>query len=255
MPGIAKPSAAQAFALHMEDAKQLIKLVHALTNNRQRQMRIELRERIGEALRIPEKHRPELGCIESTDVFLTFKPGSAIGPQDLSDLRPLLRQAVVAACSAMETYVGDVVMEHVGPFLRRPECLPTRLGEIPLTLRQWLEIEDSYKRLGWGMRMQIVEPYVRQKASTASSSVGILLSAIGVDNWAAKVDAERGVTKGDTVELLDKVTSRRNKIAHEADREGRRRADLTPSEVEATVDALGTVVQAIERVLAAHRKP
>ena len=200
-------------------------------------------------LRIPIKYRDELECIDSTDVFLVFRPGSAIGPTDLLDLRSLLRQAVVAACAALETYLGDKVMERVGPLLRESGALTPRLKEIPLNLGQWVFIEAEYQRRGAGLRNQIVGPYVREKASTASSSVGQLLSMIGIDSWAAKVDGKRNVSKGATVEFLDRITQRRNKIAHEADRQGRGRADLKPDEVEEDLKALASVVDAIDSLI------
>ncbi len=233
----------------MEDAKQLVKLVHALTNNRKRRMRAELRDRLGATLGIPLKYRDDLECIDSYDVFLVFRPDSLIGPNDLLDLRALLRQAVVAACAALETYLGDKVMERVGPLLRSSESLTSRLGEIPLTLSQWMLIETTYQRHGAGLRSQIVEPFVRAKASTASSSVGQLLSMIGIDGWAAKVDNKRGVAKGTTVVFLDRITQRRNRIAHEADREGRGRADLTAGQVEEDLKTLASVVDAIEGLI------
>lgn len=119
--GIAKPSALQAFELHMADADELVALVRALTNSRQRAMRTELRQRVGEALKVPERDRSRLACIESADLFVTFRPGSRIGPSDIADLRPLLRQALVAACTALETYLADKIMEQVGPLLRKQE--------------------------------------------------------------------------------------------------------------------------------------
>jgi hypothetical protein len=249
MPGIRMPSPAEAFAHHIEDAHQLVKLVHALTNTRTRKMRVELRERLCDTLRIPIRYRDELECIDSTDVFLVFRPGSAIEPGDLLDLRALLRQAVVAACAALETYLGDKVMERVGPLLHESDSLTPRLKEIPLNLGQWVLIETTYQRHGAGLRNQIVGPYVREKASTASSSVGQLLSMIGIDGWAAKVDSKRGVARGATLEFLDRITQRRNKIAHEADRQGRGRADLTPAEVEEDLKALASVVDAIESLI------
>ena len=56
------------------------------------------------------------------------------------------------------------------------------------------------------------------------------LSMLGVSSWATTIDRERGVGKGDTEALLDGVTNRRNKIAHEGDRLGRGRASLTVTE-------------------------
>ena len=159
MAGIAKPSASQAFELHMSDADELVALVRALTNSRQRAMRTELRQRVGEALKVPERDRSRLACIESDDLFVTFRPGSRIGPSDIADLRPLLRQALVAACAALETYLADKIMEQVGPLLRKQENLTPRLAAIPLSLIDFVRIQETYERHGWGLRVGIVEPF------------------------------------------------------------------------------------------------
>ena len=43
-----------------------------------------------------------------------FFPGSSVQRTDFVDARPLLRQAVVAACAAFETYIGDKAMVSAG---------------------------------------------------------------------------------------------------------------------------------------------
>jgi RiboL-PSP-HEPN len=235
----------------MSDADELVALVRALTNSRQRAMRTELRQRVGEALKVPERDRSRLACIESDDLFVTFRPGSRIGPSDIADLRPLLRQALVAACAALETYLADKIMEQVGPLLRKQENLTPRLAAIPLSLIDFVRIQETYERHGWGLRVGIVEPFVREKASTAPNRVGEVLSLIGISNWPAKIDNQRGVAKGSTETFLARITARRNRIAHEADREGRRRASLTVDEVADDLEALRSIVVALEAVVGA----
>jgi hypothetical protein len=95
----------------------------------------------------------------------------------------------------------------------------------------------------------VVEPYVRENASTASNKVGEMLTLIGVEKWSAKLDNQRGVAKGETVAFLDRVTHRRNKIAHEGDRQGRGRAQLTVDEVRGDVDGLESVARAIDAIV------
>ena len=66
----------------------------------------------------------------------------------------------------------------------------------------------------------IVEEYIRETSSTAPNQIGIVLSTIGVSNWAGKIDAARRVPSGTSVKDLDAITKRRNLIAHTADRKG-----------------------------------
>lgn len=218
-----------------------------MTNTRARRMRRELRDRVGEALRIPVKQRDQLDCLRSDHLFVTFMPGAGLSRADFDDARPLLRQALVAACAAGETYVGDRAMERVGPLITLASATP-RLRRIPMDLGGWLEIDSRYDRKKWGLRGMVIEPYIRQEASTDPTKVGFILSLFGVESPLSKLDASRGVARGETKAFLDRLTQRRNRIAHEGDRVGKGRASLTVGEVRADLEELTAVVQAIQAV-------
>lgn len=249
MPGTAKPKPIDAFADNMRDAHHLVRLADGLTNQRVRRMRKELRDRLGVAMRIPVKHRASLDCVESERLFLLFKPGCDLRPSDFVDHKPLLRQALVAGCAATETYLGDKVMDRVGPLLWKNGTPTERLKRIPMTVGDWLTIDDGYERDRRGLRERVVKPYVLIQASTAPSKVGELLSLIGLQRWTRQLDEARGVAVGDTEAFLDRVTNRRNRIAHNGDRVGRGRASLTIAEVRADLAGLESVVGAIEKVV------
>lgn len=108
-----KNSAREAFDLNIADAQILVELAKLLSNRRSRHMRVERRAKIGQALAIPKRRWDSLACIENDRVFVTFKPGHSDWCDRLDDagLRPLLRQALVAACAAVETFRADRVME------------------------------------------------------------------------------------------------------------------------------------------------
>ncbi|MBF4766628.1 hypothetical protein ISU10_02460 [Nocardioides agariphilus] len=244
---IPKPTALEAFEINMADARHLVRMAQALTNTRVHRMRKELRKRVGEALKVPAKDWESLDCLQSANLFVTFLPGSDVKRSDFDDPRPLLRQALVAACAAGETYLADRAMELVGPLLNAGKAT-ARLRGIPMNLGVWLEIDAKYERKKWGLRGQVIEPFVREQASTAPTKVGHLLSMLGVDSWSSKIDHECGFAKGGTVEFLDRLTTRRNKIAHEGDRSGRGRALLTADEVTADLAELELVIHAIHTV-------
>ncbi len=147
MAGKLKLGAREAFDANMEDARTLVWLAHALTNRRVRRMRIEMRGRIGGVLGIPQRDHAKLDCIESDELFTILKPASKMTRQDLNEksLRPLLRQAVVAACAAVETFSADRVMERYGAAINASP-VPNRLLSLPMTVGHWLEIEGRYKR-------------------------------------------------------------------------------------------------------------
>ncbi len=240
----------EAFVDNIEDAKALMSYARAFQNKRNRRMRQELRSRVGDALKVPVNQQEDLDCLESDDLFVVFMPSGDLSRDRFTDLQPLLRQSLVAACAALETYVADKAMEFVGAALKSYE-LPTRMKSISLTVGHWAEIEGKYKRRGWGIR-SVIDRYIRETSSTAPSHIGVVLSTVGVKRWSTQVDNARNVEQGTTVEELDAITKRRNLIAHSADRKGRGRASTNLQEVEQQLTTIEEVVNAIEEVLREH---
>jgi hypothetical protein len=247
MTGVRKPKSREAFDLNMNDAETLVSIAKLLENERTNRMRAELRSRVGIALRIPKARHSALECLENQQVFITFKPGAAHLKSSLAQerLRPLLRQAIVAGCAAVETYVADRTMELLGPVLRAKE-MPPRLLELTMTVQQYLKVQ-SYQRTNWGLR-DLIEDQVLLKASTSPSSIGMLMSMVGVPKVWTAVNAKRGVAKGASEAALETITQRRNRIAHSGDRQGRGRALITVDEVERDLSCLVEIVTALDEV-------
>lgn len=116
----------------------LVSLAKLLQNQRTRKMRVELRRRIGAALDIAVKRQSEHECLRNEQVFVTFLPGQARPGQaewrsrlTEENLRPLLRQSLVAACAALETFCADRVSERYPRALRDRE---PRLLLLPMTI-------------------------------------------------------------------------------------------------------------------------
>ena len=213
-------------------------------------MRKELRTRIGEVMRVPQRDQEHLDCIESDGLFIVFKPSGGIKRDDFNDLRALLRQAIVAGAAALETYVADIAMVFVGPALKS-ETPPTKLKGIPLTVGQWHDIEHSYERRAWGIR-EVVENHIREVSSPAPGQVGWVLGSVGVRDWSKRVDAERGVQNGTTVSDLQRIAARRNRIAHTGDRVGQGRACIDADEVDMELRTIRSIVEAIDALMAAR---
>ena len=249
MAGAVKLTPLQAFQANMQDAHHLVRLAEGFTNQRVYRMRREFRERVGEAMKVPARQRDDLDCLESGDVLVVFKPGSGLSRGHFLDQRPLLRQAMVAACAATETYLADKTIEHAGVLLRANKQATDKMRKVPLTVGDWLDIETGYQRRRRGLRERVMVRHINELASTAPNKVGELFSLVGVDNWTNKLDNHRKVAKGDTQALLERVTQRRNKIVHTGDRHGRGRATLTVGEVKADLAALESVVAAVEMML------
>ena len=246
-----KPSPYEAFRDNIADAEALMNYARAFNNRRRdRRMRQELRNRVGDALNVRSNQRDDLDCLESDDLFVVFMPGGNLGREHFIDLRPLLRQAIVAACAALETYVADKAMDFVSDALAADK-MPKRMQDISLTVGHWAEIEEKYVRRQWGIR-PIIWEHIQNTSSTAPSNIGIVLSTIGVTKWADTVDDARGIDRKTTVKELDAITKRRNQIAHTADRKGRGRASLEFVEVQQHIETIKDVVDALEGLLTGH---
>ncbi len=245
---VGKLPAIDAFELNMSDALLLVGLAKAMTNTRKRRMRKELRERIAVALDVRRRDMDALDCIESPDFFVVLKPQAAISREQLQDVRPLLRQALVAACAAMETYVADRTMELLKGQWRSGDK-PDHLVRIPMTVGDWFEIDRRYKRGAWGVRA-VVEKHVRQEASPAPSKVGEIFAIAGQKKLLSRVDQQRKLRVGTSTDCLEVIYARRNQIAHTGDRSGRGRAPITVEEIDRDLRSLRDIVEAIEKVTA-----
>ena len=73
-----KPTPIEAFEDNMKDAELLVRYARAFRNDRERELRAELRDRIGEAFKIPQGERNNLSGIENGDVFVVLKPGGRL---------------------------------------------------------------------------------------------------------------------------------------------------------------------------------
>lgn len=247
MAGKRKPTARQAFDDNLADAEQLVLLADALRNKRTYRMRLEKRERLGDALDIAKKNWDQLDCIESEDLFAVFPPGSRLDRKAFEDqaLRPLLRQALVAGCAALETFVGDRVMERWSTAVDSEER-PSRLLQLPMTVDDWLRIEHQYERKKWGLR-QVAELEVRRIASPAPAQIGIAFSIVGEKGLWKRIDQRRKVAAGKTEKALDQLNKRRNRIAHSGDRVGVGRAAISTEEVSNDLQSLVDIVDAMDK--------
>ena len=235
------------FEDNIADAERLIALTRALLNTRKRGMRAERQRRFGEVLRIPVKDRTKLDCVESDDVFVVLKPNGAVRREHFteSELRPLLRQAIVAISAAVEGYVAEKACSYIGTAMRDP---PKRLREVALSLGDMLDIDVKYERRGWGYR-DLLEEYLAREASPSPSKIGIVMATVGKERFWARIDSRREVKRGTSEKDLDQLYERRNRIAHAADRMGSGRALLTVVEVEEHYSNAKEIVEALEAEL------
>jgi hypothetical protein len=245
--GKRKPKPVEVFDANIGDAERLIGLTRALLNARTYRMRKERREGVGMALRLPRRDWDNLDCAESDDVFVVIKPTGAVRREHFTEpeLRPLLRQAVVAVAAAVESYVAEKACSYISDAL---DELPDRLRQVSVSLGEVIEIEERYERRRWGYR-DIIEEYLATEASPSPSKIGVVFSTVGKRGFWPAVDNHRSVRRGTTEKQLEALAARRNRIAHTGDRVGYGRAALAVEEVESYLTNTKEIVAALEAVL------
>jgi hypothetical protein len=136
-----------------------------------------------------------------------------------TDVRWLLRAAVVFAVSALDTYFHDKIKYRVGRFSLND--LPVQLAklEIPISeLTKW----DQAKRKGNVLRNWVVK-YFSARPLQSPQVIAEALKLVGIDNFWKRIapdDTKRHVMLSDFNELI----KRRNQISHEGDRQQSRRS-------------------------------
>ena len=163
----------KVFESNIADAQALLALTRGLSNSRQRRMRAELRESVGNVLHLAKPRRAQLDCVESQDVFLVLKPGCKLRRHDFDEvsLRPMLRQAVVAIAAAVESYAAEKACRFVRAALQS-SSRPARMNAIALTFGDAMEIERTYRRRGWGWRRH-VEKWIERETARVQTRLGL----------------------------------------------------------------------------------
>lgn len=238
----------EVFEANLSDAERLIAFARALENGR-RWARIEKKRAIGKALGIPNRDHATLGCVESSDVFVVIKPESSVRVDHFTEkeLRPLLRQAVVAISAAVESYVAEKASTYASAALALA-TRPERLKDVMVSLDAVIDIEARYQRRRFGHRA-ILEAFIEREASPSPTKVGIVFSTVGQKDILKRLDTHRHVSRGTTERELEALYRRRNKIAHTGDRTPSGRAALGLGEVDTFFAQAKSIVEAMEAIL------
>lgn len=248
MAGVKQPTPREVFDEAIADAERLLAFSRALTNKRQYRLRKEMRVAVApalEKLRVPKAEWDYIDGIESDDLFVLLLPDAGLDREDFRDHSTLLRGALIAACSAFETFLSGWAIARIRKIGKKG--LPAKAQKITLTVEKWTEIRGS-KYPARALNDRVFAPYLQELASTAPNKVGEVLATVGIEKPIQKLDGLRHTTKGTTEAELDEITKRRNRIAHAADREGRRKATMSAAQTEEYLATLVSIVDAIEKL-------
>jgi len=129
----------------------------------------------------------------------------------------LLRQAVVVACTAVESFFWDSLRENALTIVRaRRRGADETLRGITLTLDDYLSLEnyaEPDKRLE-----QIILKNFERKTLYSTESIDNIAKILTVNNFWEDICKKCGQSINDIRRNLDEIIQRRNQIAHRADR-------------------------------------
>lgn len=129
----------------------------------------------------------------------------------------LLRQAVVVACTSLESFFWDALRENVLTIVRaRRRGADESLRKLTLTLDDYLSMEgysDPDERL-----KQIILKNFERGALYDSASIEKIATVLTVRDFWKDVSNRCGMKEKEIRRQLDELINRRNQVAHRADR-------------------------------------
>jgi RiboL-PSP-HEPN len=177
-------------------------------------------------------------------------------------LSEILRGAVVAAVSALDRYMHDLLVKYSWKLLsRKVEDIPNQLKCLHVTAldtRKALEHlrKDPKARPGHLVKQALQVTLHREFTFQNPDSVLKAAKMLGIEDFWGKVAKEMpgNPTKSDVMLSLKGITARRNQIVHEADLVRTRRAearlqDISHSQAQEWVDWMEQFGNAIQKVV------
>jgi hypothetical protein len=146
----------------------------------------------------------------------------AVAPIPQSLLMPdgshfLLRQAVVVACTALESFFWDALRENVLTIVRaRKRGADETLKKLTLTLDDYLSIE-GYGNPDDRLKEIILKNFERGTLYD-TSSIDRIARILTVAQFWPQIAKKCGLSESDIQKQLSELIKRRNQVAHRADR-------------------------------------
>jgi predicted RecB family endonuclease len=129
----------------------------------------------------------------------------------------LLRQAVVVACTALESFFWDSLQENVLTIIKaRKNRSDEEIQKIPFTLGDYISLQN-YDDPEYRLQQIILKNFERKTLSNADAIENIARIMTITKFW-EKVERNSGLPAKDLKRTIGELIYRRNQIAHRADR-------------------------------------
>jgi RiboL-PSP-HEPN len=164
----------------------------------------------------------------------------------------LLRQAVVAACSALDIFIPHLLETHLPTVIRirqrnfmppNDNTVKDLFRDFRLSLDEvWPLAEETSMEGRWNMISKRILDYCQRKTLSNDTSIEAVLALLGVDKPWQRITERAGEREGTLRERLKKAVTRRNDIVHRADRPAREpHGVVTPIDLVWTQNHVGAV--------------
>jgi hypothetical protein len=255
-----------SFNAAIDRARHLLNLYDLLHDSRQRGVRSDWADSFKALMHWPASESIVRVDGKDRDSLLVLREAVGIDRDQFSHdyVSELLRASVVAAISALDRYMHDLVLLHSWRLLSKPEDqIPNELKKIAIpvtaTKRALRRLrENSTARPGHIVKEAIQEHLHRHYTFQKPDDILKASKMLGVSNFWQSVANEMPVspTKQDVIMSLRKIAARRNQIVHEADLVRKTKAkeitlrDISRREAHIWIEWMTEFVNAIDRVVA-----
>jgi hypothetical protein len=215
------------FEVHFRSAEVLVRVYRLLESDNGPSQDHELLARA----------RGLLECKDDEDLILLFNQLFVGIVRERADLKQkffgrdnldlLLRQAVVAGCSALDVFVPSLLEAYLPRLVRiRQRNFIPNDGDVKNLFRDfrvklediWPLVEEESTNERWNMVTRRVLDYCKDRTLSNDSGIAASMALLGVERPWAQI-AERAGEKEQTLrERLKRVVGRRNDIVHRGDR-------------------------------------
>ena len=209
----ARDLATQNFAV----AEHLLQLHELFRGLREREASEPLRLAVCQCMDFPETSA--LRHARNEQVLIAARATAPIPPSLLIEegLDFLLRQAVVVACTALESFFWDVLRENVLTIVRaRKRGADDSLKKLTLTLDDYLSLE-SFENYDDRLKEIILKNFERGTLYD-TSSIDRIARILTVTQFWPQIAKRCGLSETDIQKQISELIKRRNQVAHRADR-------------------------------------
>jgi len=220
-------TALDKFDFAFKRVNHFLTLYDLLNNSNQRRSRTTWKDQFRQILKWPQKE--DIICIHGKDrnSLLLLKGSLGIERERFAHefTSELLRSSIVASISALDKYFHDIIVQNSIKILSLPESdIPKEFSSLSIPIVSVKKAidkvrKDNSARPGYTIKQKLQEVLHRDYTFQNANSVIKASKMLGITDFWGKVAEKMPGTpsKGDVIDKLKEIATRRNQIVHESD--------------------------------------